>query len=418
MFERVTVVGAGAAGLAAVWAAARRGAEIRLFDAGVGASGLGGGAVDDQPWEQVARAAQVLMHSPAAGPLPPSVRLFATELDLWRLGDQGNPLVRLATEAGRVRLARGCDRALLDLSRLPAGARVLLPRASRSEWDADALARALGADAYADSRRLSFVPVDARILEYVGEDRIAAAELASRHDDPARLGWLGERLREMLARHGHADAVLLGPWLGADRPRSGALSELAGVRVGEILGGVGSAAGLRFEAARLRMLSSVGVTLEPCRATAVRRVEDGFEVALDGAEPAASDAVVLALGGLVSGGVRFDPPEQSAGLDMAAAARCSFQLSLSAPVRLQVDGRALDVGSSINGPALDQLAWPSDADPGYLELVGVACDGEQCGERLFAAGDVVADRPRTLLQAVHSGIRAGAAAAGEPGMLG
>jgi pyruvate/2-oxoglutarate dehydrogenase complex dihydrolipoamide dehydrogenase (E3) component len=49
--------------------------------------------------------------------------------------------------------------------------------------------------------------------------------------------------------------------------------------------------------------------------------------------------------------------------------------------------------------------------------VGVHCDGVQAGDRIFAAGDVVADKPRTLLQAVFSGVRAGAAAAGEPGAV-
>ena len=141
MFERVTVIGAGAAGLAAAWAAAQRGAQIRVLDAGVGASCLTGGAVDDRPWEQMARSTDVLRMAAVAGSLPQSVRVFSDDLELWRLPREGEPLVRLATEAGRVRVARGHDTSVLDLSQLPSGARVLLPRALRNEWHADNLGK-------------------------------------------------------------------------------------------------------------------------------------------------------------------------------------------------------------------------------------------------------------------------------------
>jgi hypothetical protein len=54
-----------------------------------------------------------------------------------------------------------------------------------------------------------------------------------------------------------------------------------------------------------------------------------------------------------------------------------------------------------------------------LERVGVAAGldteviGEAAGRRLFAAGDAVAGRARTVLGAVLDGLRAGALAAGE-----
>src|SRR6188474_3442074 len=101
MFDRVVIVGAGAAGTAAAWAAAQRGAEIRMFDPAFGASSLGGGAVDDRPWEEVERAAEVLGMSARAGALPESVRAFVDALGLWQLAADGDDLCRLATEAGR-----------------------------------------------------------------------------------------------------------------------------------------------------------------------------------------------------------------------------------------------------------------------------------------------------------------------------
>ncbi|MBW2454975.1 MAG: FAD-dependent oxidoreductase [Deltaproteobacteria bacterium] len=429
MFERVVVIGAGAAGLAATWAAAQRGAEIRLYDGGVGCSCLNGGALDDRPWEQVARATEVLQHVTEAGPLPESVRAFARQLGLWRLPDQGQGLCRLATEAGRVRLARGHDRSLLDLARLPVGARVALPRVVRPEWDADSLAASLCADAYARSRGIQFEAMDAKVLKHVGEDRIASAELASRHDEPARRGWLAERLRESLRRATGAqgqdsparrpfDAVLIGPWLGADKPIASWLAEQLGVPVGETVSGVGCAAGMRFESARLALLSSLGIELVPRQVAAVRNLGDELAVTIEGGEEqAATDAVVLAIGGLAAGGVVYDPPEQSAGQDVPLAGRAAFRLSVDVPVRLQAFRKPIDVVGSIHGPALDEVAWPVDADPGLLEAVGVACQGAEAAPRVYGAGDVVADRPRTMLQAVYSGVLAGAAAAGEPGQL-
>ena len=49
-------IGFGTLSFAARWPKA----EIHLFEDGVGLSGLGGGAVDDQPWEQIESDAVVL----------------------------------------------------------------------------------------------------------------------------------------------------------------------------------------------------------------------------------------------------------------------------------------------------------------------------------------------------------------------
>ena len=423
MFERVVVVGAGLAGLAAVHAAVPRGAQLRLFDGSLGASALAGGAVDDLPWEQVERACELLGASPVARALEPEVEAFVQALGLWELGRTGEPLCRLATEAGRIRLARGRDRALLDLTTLPRGARVVLPRAARPEWDANALGRALTEESYARERELRFDAVEATLLRFVGEDRVASVELAARHDEPARLGWLAERLREALVlerKDGRrVDGILLGAWLGADAPRAAALAELVGVPVGEILAGVGSAPGCRFEAARDRMLGGLGVQREQRRVLGVEVVEAELRVQTDAeATAVACDRVVLATGGLAAGGIRYVPPELDAGPDELPAARIPFELSLDAPVALAALGRRLEIVSSVHGPALDGTAWPTDADPGLLESVGVACHGPIAANRIYAAGDVVADRPRTRLEAVRSGLRAGAAAAGEPGAIG
>jgi glycerol-3-phosphate dehydrogenase subunit B len=417
MFERVVVIGAGAAGVAAAWAAAQRGAQLRVLDGGPGASALGGGAVDDRPWEELARSAEVLDAPARARPLPEAVHVFAADLGLWQVAADGAPPVRLCTEAGRVRLARGRDRSLLDLEALPRGARVLLPRVERPEWDADALARALEEDAWARSRHITFSAVDADLLKLVGEDRIPAADLASRHEAADRADWLVERLRAALARAGRGDALLLGPWLGVREPLAPRVSAALGMPVGEIVAAIGGPAGLRFEAARRRLFDGLGIEIEPQRATVVADDDGDLRVITEDGRELTADAAVLAVGGVAGGGVVYDPPEHDAGQDFPEQGRVPFRLSLEAAVEMGVRGRRIDVVGSVHGPALDHIAWPVDADPSVLEAVGVRCDGVRAGPSTWAAGDVIADRPRTLLEAVWSGVLAGVAAAGEPGSI-
>jgi len=227
-------------------------------------------------------------------------------------------------------------------------------------------------------------------------------------------------LREMLARSAGAKAILLGPWLGALRALGPRLSEAVGVPVGEVLGDVGGAAGLRFEAARASLLQTVGVRTIPYRVVGLT-CGDEIHLTLENGEEVVTDRVVLAVGGVAAGGVVYDAPEQHAGTDIPERGGPPWRLSVDLAAPMQAHGRVLDVVGSIHGPPLDQVAWPVDADPGFLEAVGVRCDGLAVlganGGRIVAAGDVVADKPRTVLQAVFSGVRAGAAAAGEPGTL-
>ncbi len=413
MTERIVfVVGAGAAGLAAAWAAARHGATVRLVDSGSGVSALVGGAADHRPWEEIARAVALRGQTPLAGELPAGVADFAADLDLWSLPLAEEPLLRLATEAGRLRTARGADSALLDWTQIPAGGRVILPRAIRSEWDAGSLARSLREDTYVRSRGLKLEVVDAKLFKLQGEERIAPADLALRHDEPQRLAWLEMRLGQLVAEAGASDAILLGPWLGVRSPVASVLSKNLGLVVGEVLSGVGGAAGLRFEFARERMLAKLGIELQLACVEAVEPVEDGYALSIEGRQPPEiADAVVLAIGGVAAGGVVYCAPETRAGRDAPDRGSRAFKLSLDAPVDLRAHGKRLDVTSSIHGPRMDDCAWPIDADPGLLEAVGVDCDPTgRVLPGLYAAGDAVGDAPRTVLEAVASGIRAAAAA--------
>jgi glycerol-3-phosphate dehydrogenase subunit B len=302
---------------------------------------------------------------------------------------------------------------------------VAVPRVDRSGWDADSLAACWSDDAFARRHKIRFVALDAALLRYIGEDRIADADLAERYDDPSRLAWLAARLREAFARTGlEPGAVILGPWLGLNRGGAEALSGLVGVPAGEALAGTGSPTGLRFARARDRLLKGAAVTVQRHRVTELCADDEGegrWSVTLDESDgPLRFDRVVLACGGLIGGGIVYDPLESHTGTDMPEKNRPSFRLSFAIGGALPEDGRLffaaggarLGVTSSMYGLDLDQAAWPSAGSPGLLESVGLHCDeAGNATPDIAAAGDVIADRPRTLLAAVRSGLQAGARAA-------
>lgn len=418
MTRKVLVAGAGIAGLAAAFRARALRADVTVVSDRPGASALGGGAVDDLPWEELLRAARTLGVAPMPRPLAAGVDDLARALGLWELPAEA--LTWIATAAGRIRPARGRDRALLDLGPLE-GREVLLPRADRAGWDADAIAAGLAEDPFARARRIRFIAVELPILRFEEEHRIPDGDLAARHDDAARLGWLAERLREGLGRRKQAGAVLLGPWLGVAAARAEALSKAVGVPVGEALVGAGSPAGLRFEAARDRLLGEIGARVMRDRVVSLDVDADQVAVMLAREKaPLLVDAVVLATGGLTGGGLVFAPPEREAFADLPPGGRMPFALSLraavtlagqSAPTPSRMAPLTTGITSSLHGPELDLAAWPSDGRPGALESAGVRCDGVRAAPGITAAGDVIAARPRTVLEAVSSGLSAGSVSA-------
>lgn len=408
---RVVIVGSGLAALAAAFAASRGGAEVTLVSGGVGASALYAGAVDDVPWDELERSAEISGAPLEARPLPAELRGFAEALDLWRVAADGAPAPRLATTAGITRSSRAHDRALLDLCACR-GRTVLVPRAERAGWDADSLVRCLrGAVGPADEIELA--AIGAPVLRFDEERDIVDVDLAARHDDDARLAWLASTLEPEVERRGRASvALLLGPWLGASRSRADALSARLGVPVGEALSATSGTAGARFERARDALLDKLGARVV---AGWVTRVEGGAakpRVVLRAGEPLACDVVVLATGGLIGGGVRYAPPEYGAPAEGAKAVRPPLTLSP------EVAGAHLSFGgdhgpaSSTQGPVLDERAWPRGPEDGALERCGVWVDERgHLAKKVLAAGDVVFGGRRTVLRAVASGLAAGRAAA-------
>ncbi|HEY3498234.1 MAG TPA: FAD-dependent oxidoreductase, partial [Polyangiaceae bacterium] len=298
----VVVVGAGAAGTAAAWAAARAGARVSVLHDRAGATALYSGALDLVPWDskdepEARQAAEAAVLADA------ELAAFASELGILRLGH-----CMLASREGVARRALGSDRALLDLEPL-AGKRVGVLDAERDDWDAALLAKSLSASPFAERTRTSFVPIPVRMLSAGHERRVAAYDFAALHDDPARLSALGEALR---AERAAADAWLSGPWLGLERDSARELAALAGAPVGETTSKVGGPAGARFERARDRLLQRRGVEVRQARVSRVSGASGALFVALEGAEgtrEVEAKAVVLASGGVAAGGIvlRWDP---------------------------------------------------------------------------------------------------------------
>jgi glycerol-3-phosphate dehydrogenase subunit B len=384
--RNVLVVGGGVAGTAAAWALARAGEKVTVIHDRAGSSALYSGALDDEG----------LAHE-----LEADASAFVAALGLWKLGRR-----RVATREGVPRETRGADAALLDLEPL-AGRRIAVADLSRDDWDAPLLARALGESAWALATRTEFTSVSLDALRRGHERRIAGHDFAALHDDPERLAALAKLCGEASAGF---DAWLLGPWLGVVPGTAERFGRSLSVPAGECASAVGGAAGARFENARDALLRASSVTVRRSRVTAVEPRGERFlacfaaTAARDEAgaweehddDELEVDAVVLATGGVAAGGIELvaDPERGAHG----------FRLAYKAPASLSLDGEVGDSGGSLYGPSLEVRGL------GVLERIGVhagpAGEVALSAPGLAVAGDAVAARKRTVLEAVRSGVRA------------
>jgi hypothetical protein len=397
----VLVIGGGVAGTAAALAAAGARGRVTLLDGGTGASTLATGALDVLPWQGGTRAPAPPTGdgAPARSPL---VRTILDALGAYSLPDGG---ARLVTTAGIVRPAAGHDAALLNVAPL-GGSRVGVVRCDRPGWDADALAAAWGE---------SFVAVDATVLRYVDERVLPDADFAARCDEDERFGWLAERLRDAVANAPFTlGGLVLPPALGVEHVRAPRLATRVGLPCGEPIAAPGGPSGLRFEHARNRALAAAGVVPWRARAATIARHSGRWCATLDTGEAVYADAVVLATGGLLAGGIEYEPSEAVLASALPPFARLPFRLGIAvegAAATLGVHGRALELPGSLFGVPPESLAWPFERDAPPIERVGVlvGADGS-LAPGLYVAGDVVADAARTWLRALESGAQAGLAA--------
>lgn len=400
----VTVIGAGIAGTAAALelARARTAGSVAVIVGPAGATQLGPGVFDGAPDDDARNVLGALGDA------------------AYALGD-----CAVATLAGIVRSGTGLDRALLDLGAIEG--EVLVPRSTRRGWDADSLARTLSASPLARERGLSFRAIDASLVRYADERFLPDAAIAARHDDPERAQWLVERLRLALApalARGRGEAatkiggVLLPPWLGATHQRASALTTELGLPCGEIVVGLAGPAGFRFAAARDRAFAEARVRTVAGFVHSVVEGTDFVIIELEDGATIETRACVLATGGLVGGGLRYEPSDAMESAEYPLEARPYARASI-ADVPVGVRGRLLGAPGSLFGVAPEAIAWPfvENAD---LERVGVLVDDDgrvRGSKRLFACGELVADRLRTWFEAARSGAiaaRSARAAVGGP----
>ncbi len=404
--RNVLVIGAGVAGTAAAVAASTAGASVTVVAAAPGASSLMSGAADLLRWE--------LAHSMSA-PLPDTCpwRGLLDDLDLWRVGDMP---VRLASLAGVLRPARGRDRALLDLAPLRS-ARIAVPRIARPSFDADLLAHAWNADPLAVESGLRFEAVDVPGLLLDAELHAPDTAIARAFDDDHRVQLAAASLAGTI--DGFA-AVLVGPWLGIETDAASSLGEALHRTVGEPLSALAGAAGARFESASARMLAARGITRVDGTVASLRR-ERRWRAELEHGSAVEADAIVIATGGMISGGIVFAPSGARESGEFPGPPTRAFRTSFACDeLCLRTGSTAVEAPGSLHGPNLEDLRWPVVAEErAVFERVGIGCDAglravDETGAPIagcMVAGTAVAEAHHTVIASLVSGWRAGERAA-------
>jgi anaerobic glycerol-3-phosphate dehydrogenase len=381
------VAGSGIAGVAAALTAWRHGARVTLISGTTGASAL----------------SPLLLDRPLSEDALAVVR---------RLGlVEETRTTRVVTLSGHTVACAAADRAYLDVQALTDRSRpavVVVPRVDHPEWDADLLVRALSRDAWVRAHGLTFEPCDAQLLRYTEEQRMSHRSIAQRHDDPTRLAWLTAQLLRVTKPD--VSAILMPPWLGTEAPLADELSRALGVGIGEAVGMPPNPSGARFVAARTRVLSELaGLECVPGFVARIERDGEGFDAVLESGARVPAEAIVLATGGIMSGGVQYTPNDAFRAAELPVYQGKTFGAGVTfvgCEVELGYDGRVLNFPASLAGDDPETLTWPRHASP-PLERVGVL--GGPPG--LYFAGDLVADRPRSWAEALESGARAGKDAA-------
>jgi len=328
----VVVIGGGLAGCWAAATAAQAGARVTLVRRALGATATSAGPIDFVPPTEAADPAgwlarltrQNAEHPYVAGGVAPSLdevreeaeRLAAalTAAGLAMTVSFESPLL-LAGITGQARLA-GVAPALQaagDLGRLHGKTVAVAGIAGLARFEPGAVAAAI------DERRIGWpAPLRAFALALTPELPGLAPEVAGDLDDatlaraleaPGGAEALGAAIAGAL-RQGSAELVLLPAVLGLEEPAEVAdrVATTAGVPVAELLTSPPSAPGWRLQRACERVAGEANVTFVSGAVVSVK-VEDGraTEVALASGETLPCDALVLATGKYLGGGVVADP---------------------------------------------------------------------------------------------------------------
>lgn len=375
---KVLVIGGGAAGTAAAWCASQQ-AQVTVIHDRAGATALASGACDLHEWGEASNGVA----------LSDEVQRVLQDLGCWRVASQAALVVNAI---GQPRWARAADAALLDLAPL-AGGRVAVSDFGRYGYDSVAWVTTLSASRWARDTNTTFQVVQ-NCLPAPGAVRANDHDFAALHDDEAQLRILGDALSD--ASRGFR-AWLLPPSLGVAQRVRDKLEQRLGVTVGECLSHPGGPAGARFELARDALLERRGIAQRKGQVIGLTASAGGWNALwIDGQgeqQSCDADRVIVACGGIVSGGLRLGQPR------LDAPGSHAFELSLGLQVPLAVGAARVHHVGSLHGIDFGQSGLS------VLEKIGViAPDARIEGTPgLFAAGDVIANGPRSVLGALQSG---------------
>lgn len=385
--HRVVVVGSGLAGLFAALQAKKLGAKVDLVVGRAGATSLGSGAWDGEPDDRPG--------------VDDDVRALLADAPV-ALGD-----AEVVTAAGVVRSCRARFEQVLAVDR---SAQIVVPRLQLAGWDSEAIAVAVDEEVRASGGHAR--AVEASLIDDPAILRSSLAELALRLDAPEALERFAERVRALRGAVGDDAHILFPPILGVDARVVRRLREVGGARLGEALAEPGGVVVHRMRAWSRDALATAGVDVHEGEA---RRVAEGG-VTLEGGQVLGADRVVLAVGGLITAGLVYRAAEHEDGTSSVAPVRLGLVVEHQPPIAPVLDGQPIDPPGSMYGvdadhwfagdaPAIARAGLPVDDDGVVLDR-----EGRSVGW-LLAVGDVVAARPRTLLEAASSGVRAGRRAA-------
>jgi glycerol-3-phosphate dehydrogenase subunit B len=404
----VVVVGGGLAGSWAAAMAAASGARVTLLRRALGATATSAGPIDFVPPAEAGDAAGWLARLARSDPRHPYVAsgaapsMVGLQAEAERLGAglaASGLALRVALDAptllagitGQVRLAGVAPeiQAAGDLARFTGRTVAVAGVAGLARFDPVAVATAL------EERRLGW-PAPLRAVAVVVAPELPGvtpdvaldlddATLARAVEAPGGAEALGSAIAAALRGAG-AELVLLPAVLGLDEPDAVArrVAEAAGVVVAELVTSPPSAPGWRLQRACERLAAGAGASVAAGTASAVR-VEGsrvlGVEVA--GGDALSCDALVLATGKYLGGGVVADPRPREPLLDLPLFSR-EVPVSRLAPRDLVERARFRDQPFAALGVHTDGAGVPLDEH------------GRPVLENLTACGDLLAGLDPTL----------------------
>lgn len=421
--SEVLVIGAGMAGAMAALSAKKAGAgRVRVARRALGATAVSSGAIDVAA-DPVVPAGEWASHlvSPVEAArawsrlrpnhpysvlrdrldrLEESLRFAASALPellvppLERNALLPSPLGTVKPSAMGQRNVMGAD-----VATLPSKVALVQFRVNPT-YDARLMARGIENAARALGRDVSVTVVESEYLNQVEDALRSPYELGERLDAPGEVERLAEDLRRRLPA-GMA-AVLLPPVLGRrTADLAGRLGQLlGGLRCAEVLSPAPSLPGIRLQEGLDAALLREGVALDHAEVTVVSAEQGVFLV---GAEEVRPDAVVLATGKYIGGGIS------------RAERFCEtvFDLPVIAGGRRVTDEF---IGDLLAENAVQEHAAFRAGVRVDATLRPLLADGRPAHERLFAAGSVICGYdPATdktgLGVAIFTGYLAGEAAA-------